>query len=241
MRKKADSKQEAVTLIDQAEKLMAAGSYQEAFRKCRKAITLNPKMEIAHNLLGTAQIQLGLLDEAVESFERAVQMATEYWGARDNLRNARLLKERETYIQIHEGNKKFVRGFDIERQVYGESDLPGYYYFDLSAYLIRGYPGHRNLPGKSGYNPMDLYVEQGYMAGLLLKLLFTLKLPMDNFVYQTACALFGIILCLPAVMYLYGMISGQSGVDLMGVIAMSPMSAIGMFLLLNVIRARIKT
>ena len=109
-----------------------------------------------------------LLDEAVESFKRAVQMATEYWEARDNLRNARLPKERETYIQIHEGNKKFVRGFDIERQVYGKSDLPGYYYFDLSAYLIRGYPGHRNLPGKSGYNPMDLYVEQGYMAGLLL-------------------------------------------------------------------------
>ena len=241
MRKKADNKQKAVTLIEQAEELMAAGSYPEAFRKCRKAITLNPKMEIAHNLLGTAQIQLDLLDEAVESFKRAVQMAPAYWEARDNLRNARLLKERETYIQIHKGNKKYVRGFDIERQVYGESDLPGYYYHDLSAYLIRGYPGHRNLPGKSGYNPVDLYVEQGYMAGLLLKQLFTLKLPMDNIVYQMVCVLFGIILCFPAVMGLYGMVSGQSGVGIAGIVAMSPMSAIGMFLIFNVVRARMNT
>jgi tetratricopeptide (TPR) repeat protein len=208
----------------------------EALMDCNKAIELDPGVEISHNLQGVIYARLGHYDESIESFKSAIRLSSDYYEARENLRNARIEKEKETYIQIAKGNMKFPLGFDIEEKIYGESELPGYYYLGLTSYICRGYPGFRNLPGKSGYDPMDTYMEQGYMGGLLLKKLFSLSLPLGNPIYFLLGIIISLFMISPLLLSFILILQGQVFVDYSYLPCLIPYAVIGSVLLINVIK-----
>lgn len=64
----------AQKLLSQAEKLAAKGEFDESIEKYEKAISLNPMMSIkAYNDIGFIQAQTGRLNEAVETFRKAIE------------------------------------------------------------------------------------------------------------------------------------------------------------------------
>jgi len=64
----------AQKLLSQAEKLAAKGEFDESIEKYEKAISLNPMMSIkAYNDIGFIQAQTGRLNEAAETFRKAIK------------------------------------------------------------------------------------------------------------------------------------------------------------------------
>jgi hypothetical protein len=222
--------------IDKSQELLENNQLKESLSECLKAINLDPELDYSHNLLGYIQARLENYDDAITSFKKAIRLSPEYFEARNNLRNARIEKEMETYKQIFQGNINYPLGFDNEEDVYGKSELPGYYYLNYNSYINRGFPGYRNRPGKSGYDPMDTYLEQGYMGGVLLKKLFTLSLPLDNIVYLLISLIIGVILISTIILDIIIFVNNPGAVGIITFIYYFPYTIIGIFLLLNVIK-----
>ncbi len=60
-------------------------------------------------------------------------------------------------------------------------------------YQIRGFPGNRTLPDRSGLDPLDSYSEGYHMVGILIRQLFTLKLRTRKPLYLFLMFLFGFV------------------------------------------------
>lgn len=59
-------------------------------------------------------------------------------------------------------------------------------------YQIRGFPGHRTLPDRSGLDPLDSYSEGYHMVGILIRRMFTLKLRTRKTGYLVLMFIFGV-------------------------------------------------
>ena len=64
---------------------------------------------------------------------------------------------------------------------------------------IRGFPGFRTRPGRSGYDPLDQDFELAHIQGVLLKVLFTGRLRTRNPAYLVLLVVMGVVFCLPMV------------------------------------------
>jgi Tfp pilus assembly protein PilF len=60
--------------LDQGREFLSAGNYNEAISALSMAVSLDPKVTEAHNLLGVAYDKKGFSDRARDSFERAVKL-----------------------------------------------------------------------------------------------------------------------------------------------------------------------
>jgi Tfp pilus assembly protein PilF len=60
--------------LDQGREFLSAGNYNEAISALSMAVSLDPKLTEAHNLLGVAYDKKGFSDRARDSFERAVKL-----------------------------------------------------------------------------------------------------------------------------------------------------------------------
>ena len=60
--------------LDAGRELLLAGNYNDAISELSLAVSLDPKLTEAHNLLGVAYDKKGFGDRAKESFERAVKL-----------------------------------------------------------------------------------------------------------------------------------------------------------------------
>jgi hypothetical protein len=69
----------------------------------------------------------------------------------------------------------------------GDDEIPPY--LDDRMLRLRGWPGHRTLPGKSGLDYLDTIAEVAHMEGIFLHNLVTLRLVSDEPVYQGLLAL----------------------------------------------------
>jgi hypothetical protein len=65
------------------------------------------------------------------------------------------------------------------------------------AYLLRGWPGHRNRQGRIGLDPLDTDFEQAHIEGTIIRKLITLKLRTRNPFYLLLMSFVGLICCLP--------------------------------------------
>jgi hypothetical protein len=222
--------------IDNSQELLENNQLEESLSECLKAIDIDPELDYSQNLLGYIQARLGNYDDAINSFKKAIQLSPDYFKARENLRNARIGKEMETYKQIFQGNISYPMGFDNEEDIYGKSELPGYYYLSFNSYINRGFPGFRNRPGKSGYDPMDTYMEQGYMGGVLIKKLITLSLPLDNMFYLLLSFIVGLLLLSTIIIDIIIVINNLSIVGIITIITLLPYTFVGLFLLLNIMK-----
>jgi Tfp pilus assembly protein PilF len=72
--KKASAASSAREYLDAGRELLVAGNYNEAISALSTAVSLDPKLTEAHNLLGVAYDKKGFSDRAKESFERAVKI-----------------------------------------------------------------------------------------------------------------------------------------------------------------------
>jgi Tfp pilus assembly protein PilF len=72
--KKATTATSAREYLDSGREYLEAGNYNEAISALSTAVSLDPKLTEAHNLLGVAYDKKGFGDRAKESFERAVKI-----------------------------------------------------------------------------------------------------------------------------------------------------------------------
>jgi Tfp pilus assembly protein PilF len=72
--KKATPASSAREYLENGRELLLAGNYNDAISALSTAVSLDPKLTEAHNLLGVAFDKKGFADRAKESFERAVKI-----------------------------------------------------------------------------------------------------------------------------------------------------------------------
>jgi hypothetical protein len=125
------------------------------------------------------------------------------------------------------------------RQVFRERGMIPMYLFDAPADLVqrlpylneeslslRGWPGFRIRPGRTGYDYLDYPAEEAHLEGMFVRYLFTCKLRTTNPVYIILMALLGLA-CLPV------MAAFATESYLLGFLFL-PMVIVGVFLLINV-------
>ncbi len=97
-----------------------------------------------------------------------------------------------------------------------------------------GWPGYRNLPGKSGLTYLETTAENGHFEGSMLRWLWDRKIITHNPLYLSVFFLFGLLTGgLPSLFALLGLLAGNStglGLLLLG----SPIPVLGLALLRNV-------
>lgn len=97
---------------------------------------------------------------------------------------------------------------------------------------LRGWPGHRTRPERSGLDPLDNDFELAHMEGVFLRRLFTGKLRTRNLFYLFLMAVFGLFACLPLLFILAEVVNGNYRA-LLWLILFSPVLAAGLALLAN--------
>ena len=132
---------------------------EKAMQECEIAMAAMPGIAIAHNYLGMVLQTLGQLELAIDSYLQAIQLNPRFYPARENLANARVLWEEEQYLRVTNlvpndneqetgANTAIDEALDSET-LEGENPIPGWMYLDANSFLLTGWPGHRNRPGRS--------------------------------------------------------------------------------------------
>lgn len=144
----------------------------------------------AWNYRGMIFEGMQLLESAVGCYLRAVYLNPRFWNARENLGNARKKLIEDMHRRVPEqmtdkesGEIITIPNFGDERLLGDwkiEESLPSWFYLDEYAQVMKGTPGHRLCPGRSGYDPLDSDFEEARMEGILIKKLFTGKLRTHN-------------------------------------------------------------
>ena len=153
-----------------------------------------PSIALVYNDYGLVLETLERLEPAAEAYLKAVLLNPQYSVARQNLRNARIKLEEEEYRHTTSIDnpaaldEMAALAGSIPEDLTSEDDFPdldagkddqpapGWVYLDEKAFLLAGWPGHRIRPGRSGYDPLDTYLEEAHINGVVLRLLFTQKL-----------------------------------------------------------------
>ena len=99
---------------------------------------------------------------------------------------------------------------------------------------LRGWPGNRTRPRRSGYDPLDMDFELAHIQGVLLRKLFTLKFRTRNPIYLLGMLLCGLIFNLPLV-FSISLLLKNFMASLVAFLVFSPLIALGMVLLLNLV------
>ncbi len=215
---------------------------ERALQECEIAMAIMPSIAIAYNYLGMIFQTLDRLEPAIDSYIKAIQLDPRFYPARENLANARVLWEEEQYLRM---SNLFPDETQEESETIPESDefldsetvengnpIPGWMYLDANAYLLIGWPGHRNRPGRSGYDPLDRDFEFAHMQGTVIRLLITRKFRTRNPIYLLFMLYLGLIYSLP----LLGVIELLEGNlnYIPFIITYSPYWMVGIALLMNV-------
>jgi Tfp pilus assembly protein PilF len=179
---------------------------ERALQECELAKDAMPGIAAAHNCLGLIYEELREFELAIESYLKAVQANPRFYAARENLANARVKLEEEQYRRValqdgngEEGDWEFP-GIDEmgEENLYEYTDpIPGWTYINEKNLILKGWPSHRHLPGKSGLDPIDTYCEEGHIEGVMVHLLLNCRLRTHHPVFLLFMAVVGSVCCLP--------------------------------------------
>jgi tetratricopeptide (TPR) repeat protein len=217
---------------------------QRALQECELARLSVPSVATAHNYLGMIFEELDQLESAVQEYLAAILLNPRFSAARENLANARLRLEEELYYQPA---PEIMKGMQGERGVIpsihdseesaisdGLDSVPPWIYMDRNAFLLRGWPGHRTRPGRTGYDPLDADFENARMEGIVARLLFTCKFRTHNPIYLILMSGVGFMFCSP--LLFAGMtLSNGYGNSIFLMLLFSPHWIVGIALLMNVI------
>ena len=211
-----------------------------AMQECEMARSAMPNIAIAYNYLGMVLQTLDQLEPAIDSYLKAIQLNPRFFPARENLANARVRWEEEQYLRMtnqvpteeeeaSELNAEYEEFLDSEIAENGVP-VPGWVYLDANAFLLIGWPGYRNRPGRSGYDPLERDFEYAHMQGVIFRRLVTRK-------FRTRNPIFLILMAYIGVLYVsFGIVAFTFG-NWYGVftgILSSPYLVVGIALLINV-------
>jgi tetratricopeptide (TPR) repeat protein len=213
---------------------------QKAIEECEIARLHMPNIAIAHNYLGLILETLNQLEPAIDSYLNAIQLNPRFYAARENLANARVKLEEENYHLIamerrneeQETNTVEYNELEVLGILKDENPIPGWLYLDEKAFLLIGWPGYRNRPGRSGYDPLERNAEHGHMQGLMIRYLFNGKLRTRNPIYLSVMACLGLLYCTP--LFLLAPIFQGRWIAISALVFLSPYWMIGILLLKNV-------
>jgi tetratricopeptide (TPR) repeat protein len=222
-----------------------AGEPEKALMECDLVKKTLPDIAIAWNFLGLIYQGSKKLDLAIEAYLKAIQLNPRFHPARTNLANARVLLEEERYHLIARGSEIAETDLispDIDPDTVPEYEgndglAPQWLYLSESAYLLRGWAGHRNRSGRIGLDPLDTDFEQAHIEGTIIHKLITFKLRTRNPVYLALMILAGLSLSLPFVfmvpLTMMMLIEGEISFYL-ELFIYSPLCFVGITSLLNV-------
>jgi tetratricopeptide (TPR) repeat protein len=197
---------------------------EDALRECDLAIQLAPFLAGAQNYRGMILEELEQLDDAIDAYHLAVQLDPEFKAARENLCCARLKWQAELFhvlsqknieeaaIQLS-GEEIFEMSLDdlpeldetFERYSGGLPPL----FLDEITMVLSGWPGHRTLPGRSGYDPLDSEFELAHMEGIILRQLIIGKFRTRNPLDLLLMGFWGCLGCLSIFFTLAEALNGQ--------------------------------
>jgi tetratricopeptide (TPR) repeat protein len=196
---------EAKQLLERACEYVDAGEAEKALKECDLAKKALPNIAIAWNYLGLIYQGSEKLDLAIEAYLKAIQLNPRFYPARTNLANARVAWEAEQYrliaaqkeLPVDESINPDMDIDQVPEYECNDSLAPQWLYMSEPAYLLRGWPGHRNRQGRIGLDPLDTDFEQAHIEGTIIRKLITLKLRTRNPFYLLLMSFVGLICCLP--------------------------------------------
>lgn len=231
--------------LDAARDYFLDGDLQKAIAEMDLAEQFMPVFAPAWNYRGMIFEGMQLLESAIDCYLQAVYLNPRFWNARENLGNARknLIEDMhrrlpEQTIDTENGETMLIPNFGSKRLL-GDlninDSLPSWFYLNEYAYVMKGTPGHRWRPGRSGYDPLDLDFEEARVWGILIKKLFTGRLRTHNPFYWILLANITGIFAIPFVILLIGA-KELDPLSLMGIfILTSPFIACFLALTYNII------
>jgi type IV pilus assembly protein PilF len=74
----------ATVLMQQGQVLFSEGKFKEGMERYDQALKLQPDNPVLHNLIGMGELQQGRATQALDAFNRALQLAPKYSDARSN-------------------------------------------------------------------------------------------------------------------------------------------------------------
>lgn len=99
---------------------------------------------------------------------------------------------------------------------------------------LPGWPGFRTKPGRSGYDPVDIYAEYGHMAGVLLLDVIKLRLPTKNFLTKILLVCASLIYLSPLI-FIIGEFCNYLFLLIIYILLFSPYLSLGVLLLINLL------
>jgi tetratricopeptide (TPR) repeat protein len=216
---------------------------ENAFEECELAKPILPRIAAAYNYLGMIYEVLEQFELAIDAYRDAIQLNLRDYAARDNLGNVWVRWEAEQYrlaaseshYELQETEETSADSGESEipdEEEYG-GPIPGWLYLDEKAFHLMGWAGHRNRPGRSGYDPLETQFEYAHMQGVIFRLLITGKFTPQIPVYLLLMTYTGIVYSLPFLIGLAGLFAGRWGMVFI-LIYFGPYWIIGIVILVNV-------
>lgn len=192
--------------LDQALEYSYSDTPELAAPECELARASLPAIAPAYNYLGLILQELGQLEPAIRAYREAMRLNPRFRASRTNLRNARLSLEAEQFRldarQTWDGSQDELDEWLAEHQSSEpydpseyDSPAPAWLYLDERAFVLPGYSGHRTLPGRSGYDPLESDFELARMEGVMLRRLVNRRFRTHNPVYLLLMVCLGIVFC----------------------------------------------
>ena len=179
--------------LDQALDYFHNEELQRALDECELARQTLPHIAHAYNYMGLIFEELGQLESAIAANLEATWLNPRFSAARQNLRNARVKLEKEHYhlaaLENWEGVQEEGSLLDVAEITPDFEELPelhlpehvdpapGWLYLDEAGFVLSGWPGHRNRPGRCGLDYLDTSFEEAHMEGVMIRLLLTRRFP----------------------------------------------------------------
>lgn len=229
--------------LDQALEYAYDDEPEKAREECELARSTLPGIAIAHNYLGMILQTLDQLEPAIASYLKAIQLNPRFYAARENLANARVRLEEEQYLRaanrpLEEIMEAIETGKESNNNLVAEGEqdgvpIPGWWYLDANAFLLKGWAGHRTRPGRSGYDPLDRDFELAHVEGVVIRRLLTRTFRTRNPFYLLVMTFLGIFYSWPFFCFPVIFIGDVNAIPMM--IMGIPYLIIGIAFLVNVI------
>jgi tetratricopeptide (TPR) repeat protein len=192
--------------LDHAIDYASKNESDKVMEECELARATMPNIAFAYNYLGRVLEKSGQLEPAIGAYLKALQLNPRFNAAQENLKYARYMLKDEIFHQaLLENNgeeNEFIADFDESNlSEIPEDDYPTpvWLYLDETSYFLPGWPGHRNLPGRIGFDPLANDFELSHMQGVMIRLLMTCKFRTHNPFYLFLMIFVGVIFCTPLI------------------------------------------